>query len=193
MKANIKDKSCRICRKKFTPNSTIQVVCSYDCALEKLKRDKLKKAKEIRRKNRIQKESQRTRSFYVRKLQALVNEFVRIRDNGKECISCDVILNAEVKKFDAGHFFSAGHYPETRFNLDNIFGQCVQCNRHKRGNLHEYRKKIVKRIGSERLRILEEETINKRSDLGKEELKTMIEEFKVKINKLKNEIRGDNN
>jgi 5-methylcytosine-specific restriction endonuclease McrA len=157
-----------------------------------LKRDKIKKGKEWKKRRAQMNEELRTRSFYVRKLQSLVNEFVRIRDNGKECISCETILNADIKKFDAGHFFSAGHYPETRFNLDNIFGQCVECNRYKGGNLHEYRKKLIQRIGEERFRELELLT-NQKSDLNKSDLKDMIEEFKLKLNKVKNEIRSDNN
>ena len=187
-----KVKKCSICRAQFVPRDSIQVVCSYDCALRKLQKDKEKKVKELKRQNREKKESLRTRKYYVRKLQELVNKWVRLRDEGKDCISCDVILNSSIKKFDAGHYFSAGHYPELRFNLDNIFGQCVECNRHKRGNLIEYRPKLIERIGEERFQQLADQR-NIKSDLTKEDLKDLILLFRNKIKKKENEIRSDNN
>lgn len=187
----IKEKRCKICRNKFVPRDTIQSVCSYDCALEKLKRDKNRKAKEWKKRRAEMKEELRTRSFYVRQLQTLVNRYVRNRDNGRKCISCEHVLNSDVKKFDAGHFYSAGHYPELRFNLDNIHGQCVECNQFRGGNLHEYRIRIIERIGQERFEQLESEK-NKPSDLSKNDLKGLICDFKQLLKKQENEIRGNN-
>ena len=63
------------------------------------------------------------------------------------CISC----GAEFKsKFDAGHYFSVGAYPNLRFNPDNVHGQCVACNQHRHGNINEYSIKLPQRIGEER-------------------------------------------
>jgi hypothetical protein len=42
-----------------------------------------------------------------------------------------------------------------RFLEDNCHGQCVQCNYYKHGNLIPYRIELEKRIGSERLAMLD--------------------------------------
>ena len=79
-----------------------------------------------------------------------VNMFIRIRDEGKPCVSC-----GKFKVLQAGHFYSAGHYSSLRFNADNIHGQCIRCNMHLSGNLNEYRKRIESRIGKEGLERLD--------------------------------------
>lgn len=77
------------------------------------------------------------------------NEYIRLRDQGQKCISCDSNFN------QAGHYYSAGHYPGLKFNEDNVNGQCMPCNFYKHGNLIEYRKKLILKIGVERLEKLD--------------------------------------
>ena len=190
--SEIKEKKCKICKKFFEPSKTTQSVCSYYCALKKVEIDKKNKVDEWKKKKKILDESLRTRQFYVRKLQELVNKFVRLRDEGRSCVSCSEILDSSRNKFDAGHYFSAGHYPELRFNLNNIFGQCVQCNRYKGGNLIEYRTEIIKRIGEEAYQELSD-LRNEKSDLSRNDIKELIVNYKVLIKKKENEIRDDNN
>lgn len=62
------------------------------------------------------------------------------------CISCG--------KYVTGANYQAGHYIKAelctlayRYNIHNINGQCGLCNLWKRGNTHEYRKNLVKKIG----------------------------------------------
>lgn len=69
-------------------------------------------------------------------------KYIRERDKGKPCISC-----GSYNTHDAGHYYSAGHYPELELNEDNVHLQCVKCNRFLHGNLVEYRKGLLKRIG----------------------------------------------
>ena len=78
------------------------------------------------------------------------NAFIRERDKATKCISCSTgpIENA-------GHYYSAGHYPPLRFDEDDVHGQCIGCNKWKHGNLIEYRKGLVKRIGEERIKRLD--------------------------------------
>ena len=74
------------------------------------------------------------------------NKFIRERDADKPCVSCK-----KYKVLQAGHFYSAGHYPALEYNEKNVHGQCVQCNMHEHGNLNLYRKNIVSRIGQDGL------------------------------------------
>jgi hypothetical protein len=69
------------------------------------------------------------------------NRFIRERDKEMGCISC----GGKVEQ--AGHFYSAGHNAGLRFNEKNVNGQCVRCNHFLSGNLNEYRKRLIERIG----------------------------------------------
>ena len=55
-----------------------------------------------------------------------VNKYIRLRDVGKECISCGTPLVAEQLGggFDVGHYRSRGAAPHLRFYTLNIHGQC---------------------------------------------------------------------
>ncbi len=77
-------------------------------------------------------------------------DMVRKRDQGKPCISCGS-WNAS----DAGHYYSAGHYPELEMHPDNCHLQCRKCNTHLHGNLIEYRKGLIQRIGNTRVEELD--------------------------------------
>jgi len=78
------------------------------------------------------------------------NKFIRERDKDLGCVSCD----AEVQH--AGHFYSGGHYSSLKFNESNVHGQCLRCNNFLHGNLNEYRRNIVNRIGENGLIRLDE-------------------------------------
>jgi len=56
----------------------------------------------------------------------------------------------------AGHFIAQGSSSFLRFHEDNINGQCGSCNRFKGGNIVEYRIALVNKIGSERVKYLED-------------------------------------
>ena len=47
------------------------------------------------------------------------HKYIRNRDAGQPCISCDSFTTLQ-----AGHFYSAGNNPSVRFNEDNVHGQC---------------------------------------------------------------------
>jgi len=90
--------------------------------------------------------------------QKAVNKFIRIRDTGKTCISCDREMKFGVAmQFArgaiavAGHFRSVGSAKNMRFNTKNINAQCVQCNSWKSGNRAGYEAGIIKRFGQQRL------------------------------------------
>lgn len=78
------------------------------------------------------------------------NKFIRERDKGKPCISC-----GKYTTLQAGHFYSGGHYSGLRFNPDNVWGQCLRCNYYLSGDLSNYRKNLIARIGIERVEKLD--------------------------------------
>lgn len=174
---------CRNCHNKFNPRFFNVKYCEKDECYEamiaevRLKQKKAKQEAEKKATNLL-KEKLKTKSDYIKILQILVNKYVRQRDLGKECISCDTILTEKIK-YDAGHMYPTT-YQFLRFNEDNIAGQCVRCNRDLHGNISEYRPKLEERIGSERLQWLHEHR-HDRFDMSIEELKEKINEYKQKI------------
>ncbi len=178
----IKPRRCKICNEVFTPNRPLIPVCSPKCAIEysnKLKANKAKKEKSIL------KEKLKTHKDYLSELQKIFNTYIRERDLFLGCISC----GAEFKiKYDAGHYFSVGAYPNLRFNTDNVHGQCVACNQHRHGNINEYSIKLPQRIGEDRF--------NKLLDQRKNETKLSIPEIevlKIKYRELTKIIQNERN
>jgi hypothetical protein len=83
----------------------------------------------------------------------LCHKYIRLRDVGKPCISC----NAPHKdNFQAGHFYSAGSYSNIKYNEYNINGQCEQCNLREYGNVNGYNIYLPKRIGIDKIEDLHE-------------------------------------
>lgn len=79
-------------------------------------------------------------------------KWVRMRDEGKECISCS---NPNPKGFDAGHFKKAEIYSGVIFYERNVHAQCSKCNRFLGGNELNYREGLVKRYGLDFINELE--------------------------------------
>lgn len=78
------------------------------------------------------------------------NKYIRVRDEGKPCISCGA------DKFDhAGHYYAGNVAPSIRLDEDNVHGQCAGCNLFKHGNLIGYRKGLVDRYGEDFVRVLD--------------------------------------
>lgn len=105
----------------------------------------------------MRKEKLKTARKYLQEAQASINRYIRARDVGKSCGSCDSLLVRQSLGggFDCGHYRSRGAASHLRFNLLNMWGQCKQCNQYLGGNYSEYRKKLVERIGLERVEQLE--------------------------------------
>ena len=74
------------------------------------------------------------------------HKFIRNRDRDKPCISC-----GKYTTLQAGHYFSAGKHPSTRFNEDNVHGQCLRCNYFLSANLVPYTTNLIEKIGQKRL------------------------------------------
>ena len=83
----------------------------------------------------------------LNKADRLFKAYIRERDAKLPCISCGRYGG----DMHAGHFYSAGHYPFLRFDPYNVNKQCLRCNRYLHGNLIEYRRGLIERIGLEQV------------------------------------------
>ena len=86
----------------------------------------------------------------IAKARLRFHKFIRTRDEGKGCISCD-----KGGTENACHYYAAGSVPSMRFDEDNVHGGCVTCNKWKHGNLIEYRKGLVNRYGEDFVKVLD--------------------------------------
>jgi hypothetical protein len=183
-------KKCRNCKNPFEPRfNTLEKFCwNPECkTIEAM--EKLRKLKQIHKRDeneRIKKIKQqlKTRSTLKNELQRIFNEFIRIRDRHQPCISCGCKLP---EKYDAGHFFSVGGYPNLRFAESNVHAQCVECNHHRNGNVHEYRIGLIQRIGMDELEQLER-IKHVPLKLTKPEIMEMMKIYREKIRELKKNV-----
>lgn len=177
----LKQKKCRVCKALFNPFRSTQVVCNYLCA--QLYADELNRKKELKDwkiKKAKMKEDLMSLSDWLKIAQIHFNTYIRYRDKDKLCISCGKKLRKG--NTDAGHYMSSGGHYNVRFNEDNVHGQCSRpCNKDKSGDLINYRKGLINRIGLERLEYLE--------SIANETRKFNIQEVKELINFYKNKIK----
>src|SRR6185437_7930021 len=118
----------------------------------RLLREKLERidAKAERLVDKQKLEKLRPLSYWRKKAKSALHAFVRERDHGKSCISCDTILIKTGKPggdYDAGHFRSVGSAKHLEMDVRNIHGQCKQCNNHRSGNVIEYERRLRIRYG----------------------------------------------
>ena len=161
----MRTRRCALCRAK-TPeaeaiHSKLKSFCSIEHLIEYSKSAQAQQfVKKVRAKEtREKKEKLRTRSEWLRLAQKAFNEYIRVRDRGKPCISCGATQGATVLggAFDAGHYRSTGSAPHLRFHIHNCHAQCVKCNRYLGGNVVEYRKGLVDRCRLEIVEALEQD------------------------------------
>ena len=146
-------KKCRACKEPFEPFNSMAKACSVPCALTLVADDRAKaNRKEVRELKQAHRDTDK--SWWIKKVQVEFNKFIRGRDKDLPCISC-----GEVRpdlKYDAGHYRSCGAAPELRFEELNCHRQCsYKCNQTMTGNIIEYRKGLIKKIGQENLDWLE--------------------------------------
>lgn len=146
-------KSCKVCREKFTPRTPLQTACSPLCAAAHGKKvtaqQKAKAQRQERQETKAKLIALEPLEYFLKKAERSCNAYIRARDAGQGCISCG---RHDADVWNAGHFISVGANRTLRFDEDNIHLQCARpCNKDKGGNIHEYRKGLLKKIGPERL------------------------------------------
>jgi len=124
----------------------------------------------------VLKKELKTVQSLMKDAQVVFNKYIRQRDKGELCISCQ----KPPKKENAGHYFSSGGHKNITFNEDNVHLQCEYCNTFLHGNLLNYQIEIQKKIGADRLLTLHEEA-HKTKKFTREELKEIIAKYKKKL------------
>ncbi len=176
-------KKCKQCKASFVPNNPLQVVCSPLCALEYAKKKRIKEeVKQVRER----KQAIKTLPDFKKEAEQACHAYVRARDEGKPCISCDTTLTSDGLGggFDAGHYRSRGAADHLRYDhARNIFGQCKRCNRYLGGNVAAMRVGMVSRIGIEQVEALESD--NTAHKWTRDELIGLTKQFKEMLRELK--------
>lgn len=156
----VKARKCKSCKKEFTPkyNQRLAYLCCWQCALivagEKAEKKAKKKKKEFKAETRRMKENIKTLTEHLNDAQKEFNKWIRLRDKEEPCISCGT--TNPLIQYAAGHYRTIAAAPQLRFTRDNVHKQCNKnCNKHLSGNITEYRINLVKKIGSTRVEILE--------------------------------------
>lgn len=180
MERKIKPKKCKCCNEPFIPVRPLQYVCNAICAAKYSYQQKAKKHKkeEIETRKKL-----KTNSDHLKDLQIIFNTYIRERDKGKPCISCDKVLIGN--DVNASHFYSVGAYPNLRFNENNCHSSCIECNKHKHGNINEYVLRLPNRIGLDNYNKLVEDRLKPlKLSLGE------IEVMKIKYRELTKMLRN---
>jgi len=175
----------KACRQWFHPVRDGQVVCSFECA-SAIGKEQTAKGREAakqkaaqrqrteekagRQRRKAKRESFKTKAQWDKEAQSAFNRYIRIRDEGKECVSCGNPLLGKSNyltgsAIDASHYRSRGAASHLKFNVFNVHSACTRCNRQLSGNAVEYRIRLIDRIGLERVERLESNNEPRRFDI----------------------------
>ena len=83
--------------------------------------------------------------------QKIFNRWVRERDQDEPCISCGKWHD----KWDAGHYVPQGSSSFLRFHEDNVHKEGSYCNAFDKFHLVGYRKRLIEKIGIDKVEWLE--------------------------------------
>lgn len=174
----IKKKKCKNCKELFTPYNSLQKYCQEsECV--KVWVDESKKKDWTKRKSQLKKDLMSLQDW-LKIAQTHFNTFIRLRDEGNDCISC----GKKPLKKNAGHFFNANNHYNVRFDERNVHLQCEHCNTFLSGNLIPYRENLIKKIGIQEFEKLSE-IANETRKFTIEEVKQIAEEYKQKVQRRK--------
>ncbi len=166
---------CKHCKETFEPVKFLQKYCFKDeCVRVFVEEAKSKAWKKTKAK---MKNDLLTIQDYIKLAQQTFNKYINLRDKKLPCISCGKPITGRV---NASHYFNANNHWNVRFNEFNVHSSCITCNQYLSGNLIEYRKGLINKIGEEQLTLLELEA-NKTRKFTIEELKEIINTYKKKI------------
>jgi len=174
------------CGTKFIPQRLGQRVCSPACALAIKDKHQAPARKAIADRNRreikARKEKLKSRAEHLKECQAIFNQYIRLRDADKPCVSCGRPATWD-GQWHASHYRSVGSTPALRFNPLNVHRACSICNSHLSGNIMGYRPELVRRIGEEAVQILEGP--HEPLKLTIEDIKALKAKFRAWVRELK--------
>ncbi len=158
--------------------------CSTDCILEYAQnKRRVLQTKKIRKDTAERKKALKTRSDWIKDAQKAVNEYVRLRDEGRKCISCGADKQGVQNYWDAGHYRSVGSAPHLRFYTLNNHRQCKKCNRDLSGNAIEYRNGLRRRFSDEFVERLDAMQHDLRPDIDYLQRLTRLMRKKIRLYK----------
>ena len=148
-------KTCLACKERKrneemmqTPNK--QWFCDTSCVASYANKRYQKQKKSINsKKQRIAKESVKTKAKWLAEAQSAFNKSIRIRDKNLGCVSCDKPSNWH-GQWHCSHYFSRGHSSALRFNVFNCHKSCSVCNSYLSGNIEQYTPRLIKKIGDDK-------------------------------------------
>ena len=137
---------------------------------------------------RPRKVKQPSKATIKRRAWEAFSKFIRTRDCLKTtgcpdwglCITCQ--KRYHIKLLQAGHFIP-GRHNANLFSEKGCHAQCYNCNINLRGNILEYRRKIIEMYGGSYDEILEKEN-RKIHKYSIEDLTNLEKEYKIKIENL---------
>lgn len=148
-----REKTCRACGNRYMPVKPMQKVCGPLCAIQFAQSDRAKKERKQATQERA---DTRRRLDEMKGIPELIREadiafcaYIRARDRlaGHPCISSGLPLDWSGNNVDAGHYRSRGAASHLRYDERNCHAQSKHENRYKGGNIVEYRKRLIERIG----------------------------------------------
>lgn len=181
----IKAKKCKVCRAPFIPVRPMQIACGPLCAHAYAAKVAEGKAKQERKADKAKLETLKTIPQLIAEAQIAFNTFIRLRDNGRSCISCTATLNlgGVGGGFDCGHYRSRGAAGHLRFVENNAFGQCKRCNDYLAGNAVAMRLGAIQRIGLAAVEAVEQDNAPRK--WTKDLLRAIKAEYQAKANELR--------
>ncbi len=132
-----------------------------------------------------------SRPTLMRKADDAFSLFIRTRDSQSyegrafRCISCGRVL--PIEQADCGHYVNRSHM-SLRFSELNCNSQCRHCNRFQEGNIQDYRKGLIAKIGKQRLLLLEAQK-NITNKISNFELEILAKHYKAETKKFKYQIK----
>lgn len=177
-------RTCRApgCRVKFFPQSSFHWACCPGCAIEMVKAKKKKdRVKADKIETRRMRDKLKTRGQHLKEAQAEFNKYTRLRDDKDPCISCQKFHPGQ---YHAGHYLTTSARPDLRFDERNCHKQCAPCNNHLSGNIQEYRKHLIRKIGEDQVVDMETGLVG-RADWSIDEIMAIRQLYKVKFNALR--------
>lgn len=139
--------------------------------------------KELKKKEKEKRESLKSIRRLINDARVPFQEYIRLRDANKKCISCPSI---DSQIWDAGHYLKAEIYTGLIFDERNVNKQCRKCNTFLSGNEANYRLGLIERFGKEFVEGLENEADKMRVyKFTREEIKEIHKKYRLKVNEWK--------
>ncbi len=175
MEKKIKPKKCKNCKELFQVVQFNQKYCfAPECLKIWIYEANLK---DWNKRKPILKKSIETSKSILVKAQKIFNLWIRKRDEGLNCISCNKVIKEG--NCDAGHLWSAGGHANVRFNELNVNSQCSRpCNKDLSGDPNNYRIGFIRKYGIAKLEYLDS-IAHAEKKYSIEELEEIIEKYKI--------------